>query len=120
MINSSFYKYILVEDPEKLQKEHLEYCNKLGIKGKILVGKEGINGSISGTRKQIGKYEMDLIKNKIFKDIQFKRTKTKEHPFRKMIVRERKEIVNSGLKVNLKNKGKYINSEKLKAILDKG
>ncbi len=116
---SSFYKYIEIENLEEFQKTHLDYCNSLGIKGKILIGKEGINGSISGTKEQINNYENNLKKNKLFKNIEFKHTLSNNLPFRKAIVRIRKEIVTSGLNVNLKNKGEYIEPVKLKELLDK-
>src|SRR3989344_2380033 len=119
MIVSSFYKYIEINNLEGFQIKHLDYCKALGIKGKILIGKEGINGSISGTKEQINSYESNLKKNKIFKDLDFKHTSSASIPFRKIIVKIRKEIVTSGLNVNLKNKGKYIEPSKLKELLDK-
>ncbi len=118
-IVSSFYKYIEMKNLEEFQKAHLDYCKFLGIKGKILIGKEGINGSVSGTKEQINDYENNLKKNKLFKKIDFKHTLSKSIPFRKVIVRIRKEIVTSGLNVDLKNKGEYLEPSKLKELLDK-
>ena len=119
IIVSSFYKYVKINKLGEFQKNHLEFCNKLGIKGKVLVAKEGINSSISGTKDQIEKYKEGLRKNKLFRDIKFKDTLTEVHPFRKTIVRIRKEIVTSGLKVNLKNKGTYISPAELNKLIEK-
>jgi len=44
----SFYKYVNIEDPETLMKEHLNWCLENGIKGKVYLAKEGISGSIFG------------------------------------------------------------------------
>lgn len=118
IIVSSFYKYVDLENPEKFQKEHQEFCTNLGIKGKILVAEEGINGTVSGTKKQIEKYEKEILNNKVFEDIKFKRTKTNEHPFGKTIVRLRKEIVTSRFDVNTKKVGKYISPSELKRMYD--
>lgn len=119
IIVSSFYKYVEIKNPKKFQIEHQAYCNKLKIKGKVLVSKEGINGTISGTRKQIEKYENELTKNKLFSDVKFKRTESEFHPFRKTIVRVRKEIVTSGMKVEMNKVGIHLAPEKLKEMYDK-
>ncbi len=118
IIVSSFYKYVEIEKLEELQKEHLEYCKNLGIKGKILLAKEGINGTISGTEEQIIQYENYLNYIKEFSDITFKRTKTQQHPFRKTIVRVRQEVVTSNFNVNINNTGKHLDPKEVKQILD--
>ena len=119
MIISSFYKYTKLSNPNLFRDKHQKYCNFLKIKGKILIAKEGINGTISGTKKQIQNYEKNLKKNKLFKDIKFKHTISKIHPFKKTIVRVRKEIVTSGLKVNLNKKAEYVSPKELNNIIDK-
>ncbi len=118
MIVSSFYKYTNLKNPEAFQKEHIEFCNKLGIKGKVLIAKEGINGTVSGTRQQIEKYEKELSGHKEFKDIKFKRTLSDDHPFKKTIVRLRDEIVTSRFDVNYKKASKYISPSELKRMYD--
>ena len=58
---SSFYKYVSLDNPSSFQEGHQEFCNSLGIKGKVLVSKEGINGTVSGTKDQINEYEKKLL-----------------------------------------------------------
>lgn len=93
----SFYKYINVDDPESLAKEHLEWCLQNGIKGKIYLAKEGINGSVFGDNEVTENYINHLRSYKIFEDVWFKETHTDEIAFSKMHVRVKSEIVNSGL-----------------------
>lgn len=93
----SFYKYINVDDPESLAKEHLEWCMQNGIKGKIYLAKEGINGSVFGDNEVTENYINHLRSYKIFEDVWFKETHTDEIAFSKMHVRVKSEIVNSGL-----------------------
>ena len=119
IIITSFYKYVNIKNPDLFREKHQKYCDKLGVKGKILVAKEGINGSVSGTGEQINKYKKELLKNKLFKDIKFKDNLTDILPFKKTIVRVRKEIVTSGLKVNLKNKGNYVSPEEFNNLIEK-
>lgn len=119
IIVTSFYKYVNIKNPEKFQKEHQEFCNQLCVKGKVLVAEEGINGTVSGTKEQIDSYERELKGNVLFADMTFKRTITEEHPFKKTIVRLRKEIVTSGLNVDMKNVGERITPKELKEMYDK-
>ena len=117
-IVSAFYKYVKIENPLDFQKEHLEFCLALGIKGRILVGEEGINGSVYGTREIVEQYKTKLKENPLFSDIEFKEHPTNKIAFKKMFVRVRKEIVYSGMDVDLKNTAMFIEPSKLKEWLD--
>jgi len=94
----SFYKYVKIEDPEALMKEHLNWCLENGLKGKVYLAKEGISGSIFGDDELTRKYKNYLKDYKIFEDIWFKETPTDSVAFSKMHVRVKEEIVNSGLR----------------------
>lgn len=118
-IVSSFYKYIKIDNPMEFSQEHLEFCLSLGLKGRILVGEEGVNGCVYGTTKQIKKYKQKLLNNPLFSDIEFKDNATDKVAYRKMFVRLRKEIVYSGLNVDLKNTAKFLTPAQLKEMLDK-
>lgn len=96
-----YYKYVPIEDPETFAAEHLEKCKELGLKGRILVGKEGINGTCSGTIEATNAY-MDMMRSdKRFADIVFKVDEANGHAFKKMHVRPRKEIVHLGLEEDI-------------------
>ena len=96
-----YYKYVPVEDPETFAVEHLEACKEIGLKGRILVGAEGINGTCSGTIEQTDAY-MDLLKSdERFADIVFKIDEADGHAFKKMHVRARQEIVNLSLEEDI-------------------
>lgn len=94
----SFYKYVKIEDPEALMKEHLNWCLENGLKGKVYLAKEGISGSIFGDDELTRKYKNYLKGYKIFEDIWFKETPTDSVAFSKIHVRVKEEIVNSGLR----------------------
>src|SRR3990167_7327628 len=119
MRNLLFYKYVEIKNLEKFQKDHLLFCKKIGILGKILVAKEGINGCVSGDEEQLKKYMTELKKDKRFKDIEFKITHTKNHNFKKIFVRIRKEIVTmKNPSVVISHKAGYIEPQELKKLLD--
>ena len=51
-----YYKYVQIENPEDFASQHLTFCKELGLKGRILVAEEGINGTVSGTVEQTDEY----------------------------------------------------------------
>ena len=93
----SFYKYVDVENPEELAKQHLSWCLENGVRGKVYLAKEGINGSVFGDDQTLSNYKNHLKSFKIFEDIWFKETETDKIAYSKMHVRVKDEIVNSGL-----------------------
>ncbi len=93
----SFYKYVDVENPESLAKEHLDWCLANGVKGKVYLAKEGISASVFGKDEVTDRYKRHLKSYKIFEDVWFKETPTNQVAFNKMHVRIKNEIVNSGL-----------------------
>ncbi|CAM4182515.1 rhodanese-related sulfurtransferase [Erysipelothrix inopinata] len=89
-----YYQYVTIENPEQFKEEHLAFCNSLGIKGRIIVSHEGINGTVSGTIDQTQAY-MDGLHNDVrFKNLVFKQDLAYEHAFDKMHVRFKPELVN--------------------------
>lgn len=88
-----YYKFVPIEDPELFTAEHLQYCKDLGIKGRILIAAEGINGTLSGTIEQTERYMQDMHANPLFADMVFKIDEADGHAFKKMFVRHKKELV---------------------------
>ena len=43
-----YYKYVPIENAEQFAADHLAFCKSIGLKGRILVADEGINGTVSG------------------------------------------------------------------------
>ncbi|MYL35143.1 rhodanese-related sulfurtransferase [Pontibacillus yanchengensis] len=88
-----YYKYVTMEDPEQFAQDHLEFCNSLGLKGRILVASEGINGTVSGPKEQTKKYMEAMNNDPRFADMPFKIDEASGHAFKKMHVRPRPELV---------------------------
>ena len=116
---SSFYKYIKIENPLNLRQEITNLCNSLDLKGRILVGEEGINGSICGDLNSIKKFQETIIKNPLFHKIQFKDQPTDRQVFRKLVVRVRKEIVHFGTEVDLSKTAPFISPKELNELIEK-
>jgi len=88
-----YYKFVPIEDPEEFANEHLRYCKELGLKGRILVAEEGINGTVSGTIEQTETYMNMMHEDPRFSDMTFKIDQENQHAFKKMHVRPRPELV---------------------------
>ena len=92
-----YYKYVPIEDPVTFAQEHLAACKELGLKGRILVSDEGINGTCSGTIEQTDAYMNMMKADERFADMVYKIDETEGHAFKKMHVRPKQEIVHLGL-----------------------
>lgn len=117
-----YYQYVPIEDGETFAQKHLADCKELGLKGRILVADEGINGTVSGTIEQTNAY-MELMKNDPrFSTTIFKIDEAEQNAFKKMHVRYRPELVNLSLEddVNpLELTGAYLDPKDFReAMLD--
>ncbi|MEH7246027.1 rhodanese-related sulfurtransferase [Neobacillus niacini] len=88
-----YYKYVTIENPEEVQQEHLQFCNELGLKGRIIIAAEGINGTVSGSVEQTNAYMKYMDAHPLFAGTIFKIDEATEHAFKKMRVRLRPELV---------------------------
>lgn len=92
-----YYYYTTIEDPVEFSAEHLDLCKEIGLKGRILVANEGINGTVSGTIEQTNEYAEYMKNHPLFQGIVFKVDESDTHAFKKMHVRPRPELVNLSL-----------------------
>jgi len=88
-----YYNFVTIEDPEQFSEDHLAACKEIGLKGRVLVAANGINGTVSGTVEQTEAYMEMMRADARFKDTFFKIDPHHEHAFKKMHVRPREELV---------------------------
>ncbi|MBW8780934.1 MAG: rhodanese-related sulfurtransferase [Verrucomicrobia bacterium] len=91
-----YYKYVLLEDPEAFVREHRAFCAAHGVQGRILVAKEGINGTVAGGAEAIANYQAELRRRPEFSDLVFKVSFADAPPFHRLEIKVRKEIVTLG------------------------
>lgn len=48
-----YYLYTPIENAEQFAADHLTFCKSIGLKGRILVADEGINGTVSGEQVEV-------------------------------------------------------------------
>lgn len=105
-----FYKYVHISDAEIFTADLLKYCKSIGIKGRILIAEEGMNGTISGSIHQCDEFINHIKNDSRFLDIEFKIDEENQESFTKMHVRHKNEIVHFGqADVNVwEQTGKYL------------
>ncbi len=117
-----YYKYQTIQDPETMKDEHLAFTKKIGLRGRILISSNGINGTVSGTIKQTEQYKNYVHSLPGFEDLWFKEDEADDYAHKKMHVRHRDEIVSLKLEDDIDPKestGKFLKpTEFRKAILD--
>jgi UPF0176 protein len=96
-----------------------QLCESLSLKGRILIAKEGINGTLEGTTENTEKYIAAMNAIPEFKDIVYKKSVGDGTSFKKLVVKVREEIVTSEVDVKpWVETGKYISSEELHQWFD--
>ncbi len=92
----TFYRFIKLKNTQKIKNKLDTFFLKTKLRGTILLSTEGINASISGSRKEI-KDCMKLVR-KILKirKLGIKINSVQYNPFNKLKVRQKKEIVSLG------------------------
>ncbi|MEF9951052.1 MAG: rhodanese-related sulfurtransferase [Clostridium sp.] len=88
-----YYNFINIDNPEEFTNEHLALCKNLNLKGRILISKEGINGTCSGTVEETEAYMLYLKSINGFENTVFKVDESDSHSFNKLYVRHRKSIL---------------------------
>jgi UPF0176 protein len=118
--NIAFYKFVCIEDPAAFQAEINALCLSLNLKGTIIVAKEGINSCLVGQEASIDQFIDHMRRDERFSDIDFKKSFSERVPFRRMLVKLKKEIIPMGFEYvqPAKSTGKYVQALELKQWLD--
>jgi UPF0176 protein len=113
-----YYCYTNIDDPESFRIAHHSYCIENDLRGRIIIAKEGINGTISGLKANCEKYMKDLNSDPRFSRTEFKIEPIESHAFQKLNVRAKDEIVHAGLKHidPTKATGKYVEPDEFRRI----
>lgn len=88
-----FYKFVPVSDTETVMLWQRALCEKLGLKGRILISKHGINGTLGGDLKNLKYYTREMKSHSSFGDITYKWSEGGLEHFPKLRVKVKDEIV---------------------------
>jgi UPF0176 protein len=93
---AALYKFTPFPDPESLRAPLLAACEAVGIKGTLLLAREGINGTIAGGENAIAQVIAHIRALPGCADCDVKFSHAPEMPFYRMKVRVKQEIVTMG------------------------
>lgn len=88
-----YYKYVDIANPEVLMEQQRQLCHELGLTGRIIIAKEGINGTVEGQTEQTEAYVRQLLADPRFADTHIKRSPGTGAAFPKLSIKVRPEIV---------------------------
>lgn len=120
-----YYKYVPLDNPEEFRMQQKQLCQELGLKGRILVSGEGLNGTLAGEPTAVDAYIAATKAVPEFSDMEWKISWADEQVFPKLRVVVRDEIVTLGMKkkgmdVSLTNKAHYIQPDELTSLYESG
>ncbi len=91
-----YYKFAPITDPEAVRLWQRTLCESLQLRGRILISKHGINGTVGGDIKDVKAYVKATKQYPLFKSTVFKWSDgTREH-FPKLSIKVRDELVALG------------------------
>lgn len=120
-----YYKFVPVPDPEMTMRWQKELCDRLGLKGRIIISPHGINGTLGGDLKSLRQYKSQMNKSVIFKGIMYKWSDSGIDAFPRLSVKVKPELVAFGapdeIKVDEKGVvggGKHLKPEQVHRLVE--
>ena len=94
---AALYRFVKLDDFVELKPPLLAACLEAGVKGTLLLAREGINGTIAGRREDIDDVIRWLRRDPRLHDLDWKESYHSAEPFHRMKVKLKKEIVTMGV-----------------------
>jgi predicted sulfurtransferase len=88
-----YYKYITIPHMKEVLKWQKELCQKLALKGRIILATEGINGTLGGSSESVLEYQTQMNDHELFNGIDFKESEGGSEKFPRLSIKIRNEIV---------------------------
>lgn len=121
-----YYKFVPVADPAITMRWQRELCNRLELKGRVIVSPQGINGTLGGEIENVREYKREMNRSVLFKNITYKWSDGTGEDFPKLSVKVKDELVAfkaaEEIKVTEKgveNGGVHLSPEKLHELIEK-
>lgn len=92
-----YYKYVNIEDPTAIATWQRSLCEGLHLTGRIILAKEGINGTLGGTNEECQQYVDAMNNHELFSNIDFKLSEGGQESFPKLKISVKNEIVRMGI-----------------------
>jgi UPF0176 protein len=92
-----YYGFTPLQDPEAIRLWQHKLAEELNLKGRVLISKHGINGTLGGNMSDLKKYVNATKKYPGFKKIDFKWSEGTGDDFPRLKVKVKEELVDFGL-----------------------
>jgi UPF0176 protein len=96
-----YYKYVPVPDPAAELAWQRALCERLGLKGRVILATEGVNGTLAGPIAAIDAYITAMSSHPQFSGISYKRDVVDTVPFPRLRIKVRPEIVTLGAEADV-------------------
>lgn len=93
ILNVSAYRFVPVHDTAALQASVLERAQAAGLKGTVLIAQEGLNLALAGPAPGLRTFLGWLQADERFADLPLKESSSAGMPFRKLLVKVKREII---------------------------
>lgn len=120
-----YYAFTPLPDPEAVRLWQRALCEKLGLRGRILISKDGINGTVGGEISAVKQYVKTTREYPAFRKLDVKWSDGGAEDFPRLSVKVRNEIVSFGAPGELKvdengvvGGGKHLKPEQLHELVD--
>lgn len=118
IVVAAFYHFAPLDDYEAMRQPLLAFCQKLGLKGSILLAREGVNSTLSGSRDAVDAILAHLKSDPRLEGLEHKESYHDTQPFGRMKVRLKKEIVRMGLEeLDITKRGDYVAGKDWDALI---
>lgn len=123
-ITSSFYQYVILEDPQLLRDSLFRDWSELKVLGRIYLAHEGINAQLSVPEHNWEQFVSSVHARKQFKNIPFKiAVEDDGKSFFKLTIKVRPQIVTDGLSIDqydVTNVGKHLDAKEWNQAMNDG
>ena len=120
----SFYRYVIINDPEKMRDALYKDWSKLNCLGRIYVAREGINAQMNVPEHNWDEFTSKLYSLEEFKDVPFKLAVEDDgKSFLKLTVKVREKIVADGLDEDswdVTNVGTHLDADSWNEAIESG
>lgn len=120
-----YYKFVPIKDPDMTMRWQRELCERLNLKGRVLISPHGINGTLGGEKHDLELYKRAMSDTEQFKKIVYKWSNGGTEHFPKLKVKVKPEIVAFDAadeivvsEKGIENGGKHLKPAALHKMLD--
>jgi UPF0176 protein len=121
-----FYKFVPVADPETVMHWQKVLSSSLNLKGRVLISKHGINGTLGGDIENLKTYIKAMNLHSLLKDIPYKWSDGGAEDFPRLSIKVRNEIVTFGVPAEVKvtkkgilGSGKHLKPREVHELVEK-